>query len=275
MKKIVYLVALVAISLLFVQCEEQPCTCTPCPCVDNACTCGGNCDNNDNTDNTGNNGSSDFNTGDNGTKEEGIGVEAGHAYVDLGLPSGLKWATCNVGATVSTDFGDYFAWGEVEPKTTYNWSTYKYCVDKYDNLTKYCSQSSYGNNGFTDSKTVLDPEDDAAVVNWGGKWRMPTTVEQQELVDNCTFLYTSKTDANGYAVFGGEVTGPNGNSIFLPAAGYMNGGYLGGVGSYGYCWSSSLVADDPFFAYYLILYSDDWYVGNIRYYGFSVRPVCP
>ena len=193
-----------------------------------------------------------------------------HEYVDLGLPSGLKWATCNVGADSPEDYGDYFAWGEVEPKTTYNWGTYKYCVDDYDNLTKYCSISSYGNNGFTDTKTVLDPEDDAATVNWGGSWRMPTKAEQDELRNNCIWTWITQSGVNGY-----KVTGPNGNSIFLPAAGYMSVGALGYAGSYGYYWSSSLYTGYPYNAYGVSFYSVnvDWSYGN-RYYGFSVRPVC-
>lgn len=193
-----------------------------------------------------------------------------HGYVDLGLPSGLKWATCNVGANAPEEYGYYFAWGEVEPKTTYNWSTYKYCVDNYDNLTKYCSQSGYGNNGFTDSKTVLDPEDDAATVNWGGAWRMPTKAEQDELREKCTWVWTSQNGVNGY-----KVTGPNGNSIFLPAAGDMLEGDLSVDGSWGYYWSSSLYAGSPDGAYYA--YFDLGYVGwdyLSRYYGLAVRPVC-
>ncbi|MBO5086492.1 MAG: DUF1566 domain-containing protein [Paludibacteraceae bacterium] len=254
MKKIFYLVALMAISLLFVQCEQQPCTCTPCPCVDNTCTCGGN-----------NDGSGDSNTGNTDPKEEGTGIEAGHAYVDLGLPSGLKWATCNVGATVSTDFGDYFAWGEVEPKKDYSWDTYKYGTE--DNLTKYNS---------SDNKTVLDPEDDAAHVNWGGKWRMPTKEEMEELDENCTFLYTSKIDVNGYSVFGYKVTGPNGNTIFLPAAGYMNEGTFYYAGSDGYYWSSSRYTDSPRYADSMHFNSENanWGFCPDRNYGRSVRPVC-
>jgi hypothetical protein len=190
-------------------------------------------------------------------------------YVDLGLPSGLKWATCNVGATTPEEYGDYFAWGEVEPKTTYDWSTYKYGTN-YDQLTKYCSNSSYGKDGFVDNKTVLDPEDDAATANWGGAWRMPTKAEQDELRNNCTWIWTTQNGVNGY-----KVTGPNGNSIFLPAAGYLVGGALNLAGSGGYYWSSSLYTDGPSGAYYVYFSSGgvDWYYGN-RYYGFSVRPVC-
>ena len=193
-----------------------------------------------------------------------------HEYVDLGLPSGLKWATCNVGADSPEDYGDYFAWGEVEPKTTYNWGTYKYCVDDYDNLTKYCSKSSYGNNGFTDTKTVLDPEDDAATVNWGGSWRMPTDAEFTELREQCKWTWTTQNGVEGC-----KVVGPNGNSIFLPAAGFMYEGTLLNAGSFGYYWSSSLYTGNPDYAYYVDFSSVGvgWYY-YARCCGFTVRPVC-
>lgn len=110
---------------------------------------------------------------------ETSGMENGHEWVDLGLS--VKWATCNVGAIQPEEFGDYFAWGEVETKAIYNWDTYKYYDDF--NLTKYTSN---------DSKTVLDPEDDAATVNWGGAWRMPTKAEQDELRNNCTWDWTTQ-----------------------------------------------------------------------------------
>ena len=188
--------------------------------------------------------------------------------VDLGLS--VKWATCNVGATTPEEYGYYFAWGEVEPKTTYDWSTYKYCVDGYDNLTKYCSKSSYGNNGFTDTKTVLDPKDDVATANWGGEWRMPTRAELDELLKNCTWTWTTQNGVNGY-----KVTGPNGNSIFLPAAGVMGEGSLLSAGSSGHFWSSSLYTENPYNAYHVGFYSDfvGWY-NYSRYHGRSVRPVC-
>ena len=186
-------------------------------------------------------------------------VWVGYEYVDLGLPSGLKWATCNVGANSPEEYGYYFAWGEVEPKITYNGDTYKY----YDgsNLTKYT-----GN----DSRTVLDPEDDAATANWGGEWRMPTKAEQDELLNSCTWDWTTQNGVNGY-----EVTGPNGNSIFLPVAGCMNEGTLGNAGSNGYYWSSSLLSGNPYGAYLMGFNSGfvgwDYYS---RHYGQSVRPVC-
>ena len=187
--------------------------------------------------------------------------------VDLGLS--VKWATCNVGAEYPEDYGDYFAWGETEPKTTYSWSTYKYCKGTSKTMTKYCSNSSYGYNGFTDNKIVLEPEDDAAMVNWGGAWRMPTDEEMTELREQCTWTWTTQNGVNGY-----KVVGKNGNFIFLPAAGYMSTSSLYSVGSYGYYLSSSLDASRPLYACDAYFYSSHVRrsYGN-RYYGQSVRPV--
>ena len=189
--------------------------------------------------------------------------------VDLGLPSGLKWASFNLGATKPEEYGDYFAWGEVEPKTDYSWSTYKWCKGGFGQLTKYCNSSSNGYNGFTDNKTILDPEDDAAAVNLGGGWRMPTNAEQDELRSQCTWTWTTQNGVNGRLV-----TGPNGNSIFLPAAGYRYDTSLGRVGSWGYYWSSSLSTDGPYSAYYVGFDSGDvdWYY-DYRCGGLSIRPV--
>ena len=194
------------------------------------------------------------------------GTLNGHEWVDLGLPSGLKWATCNVGATKPEEYGDYFAWGEVEPKEYYDWSTYKWCNGSFDTQTKYCTDSYYG---IVDNKTTLELSDDAANYNWGGGWRMPTYEEQDELYNNCSWEWTTQ---NG--VYGRKVTGPNGNSIFLPAAGDRLGSSLYRAGSYGYYWSSSLYADGPSSAWGLAFRSD-----NVSRYstgrrcGFSVRPV--
>lgn len=185
--------------------------------------------------------------------------------VDLGLS--VKWANMNVGADFPEDYGDYFAWGEVEPKEEYNWSTYKWCNGSYDTQTKYCTDSRYGT---VDNKTVLDKEDDAASVNWGGAWRMPTKEEQDELREKCTWTWTTQNSVNGYTV-----TGPNGNSIFLPTAGYRLDSSLDYVGSYGDYWSSSLGTSRPYIAFVLKFrsVSVDW--DNFsRYYGHSVRPVC-
>lgn len=194
------------------------------------------------------------------------GSENGYEYVDLGLS--VKWATCNVGATKPEDYGDYFAWGETEPKSTYDWSTYKYCNGSNTTLTKYNTSSSYGT---VDNKTTLELSDDAARANWGGSWRMPTTEEQDELRNNCTWTWTTQNGVNGY-----KVTGTNGNSIFLPAAGYRYDSSLDSAGSYGDYWSSSLYTGYPSYAYDLYFDSSDvgWYSSD-RYYGLSVRPVCP
>ena len=132
-------------------------------------------------------------------------------FVDLGLPSGLLWATTNVGANHPEEFGSYFAWAETTPKSDYNWRTYKYANGSETTLTKYCSSYEYGT---VDYKETLDEQDDAATVNWGKPWRTPTLLETQELINNCTWNYTSKNGTYGYTV-----TGPNGNSIFLPAGG--------------------------------------------------------
>ena len=132
--------------------------------------------------------------------------------IDLGLPSGIKWASCNVGATEPWEYGGYYAWGETEEKSNYDTSTYKYCNGSYFSMTKYCTSSSFGT---VDNKTTLEPGDDVAHVKWGGSWRMPTKAEQDELRNNCTWTWTTLNGVDGY-----RVTGPNGNSIFLPAAGF-------------------------------------------------------
>ena len=182
----------------------------------------------------------------------------GHAYVDLGLPSGLLWAACNVGANSPEDYGDYFAWGETEPKSTYNLSTYKWCRGSSSIMTKY------------DYKTVLELSDDAANANWGGDWRMPTKEEQDELRTECFWTWTTKNGVEGYNV----VSKTNGNSIFLPAASCRIDFYLSPYGYYGYYWSSSLITINSNDAHYLYLNPDYVYGSdNSRYHGRSVRPV--
>ena len=190
----------------------------------------------------------------------------GHEYVDLGLS--VKWATCNVGASKPEEYGDYFAWGEVEPREVYDWSTYKWCNGSYDTQTKYCTNSDYGT---VDNKTVLESADDAAAVNWGGSWRMPTDAELTELHEQCTWTWTTQNGVNGYKV----TSKSNGNSIFLPAAGYRYGSSLDYAGSDGDYWSSSLYTDDPDHAWDVGFDSDGVRRYNYgRYYGQSVRPVC-
>ncbi len=209
------------------------------------------------------------------------GTIHGHDYVDLGLPSGVLWATCNVGATSPEEYGDYFAWGEVTTKETFNGSTYKFATnveEKYDStyFGKYyvydCTKY-----GTVDNKTVLDLEDDAAHVNWGGDWRMPTLAEQQELRTECTWTWTdnyNSTGKAGYIVLS-KAEG-NGNSIFLPAAGFRAVFlWRGSEGLFGYYWSSSLSESNPNDAYYLYFRSDKykWSRGG-RCDGLSVRAVC-
>ncbi len=174
--------------------------------------------------------------------------------VDLGLS--VKWATCNVGATSPEKYGNYYAWGETATKDSYSWNTYKYG----SNPTKYNS---------TDTLTTLEAADDAATANWGGKWCTPTDGEWQELIEKCTWTWTRLNGVKGY-----EVKATNGNTIFLPAAGYRGIDCLNNAGYYGYYWSSSLDADGPSYAR-----SARFRSGNVRrvydhrYYGQSVRPV--
>ena len=132
-----------------------------------------------------------------------------HDYVDLGLPSGTLWATCNVGANAPEAYGDYFAWGETTPKLSYDWSTYKYGA-AYDQLTKYCDDSSYGRFGFADQKTTLEASDDVATVNWGAGWRMPTAEQWEELKNKCRSAWTTLNGSTGRLF-----TGPNGNTLFF------------------------------------------------------------
>ena len=185
--------------------------------------------------------------------------------VNLGLS--VKWASWNVGAESPEDYGGYYAWGETEEKDYYSWSTYKWCDGSYDTQTKYCTDSDYG---IVDNKTVLDSRDDVAHVKWGGGWRMPTRDEVKELCDKCSWQWTT---VNG--IYGRKVTGPNGNSIFLPAAGYRDGAEeFDCRGLRGYYWSGSLYEDDSYNAYYL--YFDSGYGfwnRTTRNGGHTVRPV--
>ncbi len=197
-----------------------------------------------------------------------------HEWVDLGLPSGTLWATMNIGASSPEEYGDYFAWGETQPKEVYNWSTYSWSNGDYFKLTKYCNNSGYGDNGFTDDKTELDPDDDAAYVNWGSEWRMPTKAQQDELISECTWQWTTRNDVNGYLV----TSNHNSASLFLPATGYLWGGLLYDDGSSGRYWSRMLFISYsyPYNAHFLYFTSDNvgWYTFAQRVFGFSVRAVC-
>ncbi len=196
----------------------------------------------------------------------------GHNYVDLGLPSGTLWATCNVGANAPEEYGDYFAWGETTPKATYNWSTYKYCNGDgwVMRLTKYCNNSNYGYNGFTDNLTTLQQVDDAATANWGNGWCMPTYDQWTELYQNTTHVWVVQNGVNGRLF-----TAANGNSLFLPAAGYRWDDALYDAGSGGDYWSSSLYTDDPYYAWGFYFDSGGCSMDNYlnRGRGLSVRAV--
>lgn len=194
-------------------------------------------------------------------------------YVDLGLPSGTLWATRNIGAHAPEDYGDYYAWGETEPKSIYQRETYKWYYKYYQgntlhfSLTKYCTNSV---SGTVDNKTELDPEDDAAYVNWGASWRMPTSEQMNELMTTCTWTWTTQ---NG--VKGSLIIGPNGNTLFLPAAGSRINDYSSQVGSAGFYWSRMLSNGD---AYAKNMTCSSAAPGNgcsdqSRWSGFSVRAV--
>lgn len=165
------------------------------------------------------------------------GSHNGHDWVDLGLPSGTKWATTNVGATTIEDYGDYFAWGETQPKLNYDWSTYKYGSAE-DELTKYCLSSSLGLNDFTDTLSVLQMQDDAAAVHWGGNWRLPTPQEVQELRDYCKFSIVCRNDVWGACI----TSKANGNAIFLPFGSFFIGSEIHGLNEGGDYWSSAIAS---------------------------------
>jgi len=207
---------------------------------------------------------------------ENRGEENGHLWVDLGLPSGIKWATCNVGAEVPADYGNYYAWGEVIPKAEYRKATYKYGDPNRirHNLTKYCTHACYGANDFSDKSITLVPEDDAAHINWGGNWRIPTATEWDELINYCTWTWTTRYGVSGYQVTS-KVTN---SSIFLPAAGARDDEefdphIFDGSGAYG---SSSLYENYPYCVWGIRFFPGwvDWNKDD-RYYGRSIRPVCP
>ncbi len=203
-----------------------------------------------------------------------VAVFVSYECVDLGLTSGTLWATFNVGAYSPEGYGDYFAWGETEPKTEYSWDTYAFGNAEEDELTKYCSDASHGLNGFVDNKSTLDSIDDAAAVNWGGKWRMPTDDEYEELVKECNWQYVAdynNTGVKGYIV--SSKAEDNANSIFIPLSGYRSGSDFLDDGLSAYYWSSTL--DSYWCARDFYCYNDNAiYTGYAgRYYGSSVRPV--
>ncbi len=189
-------------------------------------------------------------------------------WVDLGLPSGTIWATRNVGASVPEDYGDYFAWGETEPKSVYDWVTYKWTYYDANGDLKFSKYNTGSYYGAVDNKTELDPSDDAACAHYPGG-RMPSLEQIQELIDNCHWQWTQRIDVKGQLV-----TGPNGNTMFLPAAGGRWYESLVDVGSHGYFWSRTLHSDFPNYAYGLDVRSAGGYWRSLnRYGGHAVRAV--
>lgn len=183
-------------------------------------------------------------------------------YIDLGLPSGTLWATKNIGADNPEDYGYYFAWGETKPKSIYSWNTYKWYMTKFLLL----KMKKYGT---VDNISELDLQDDAAYVNWGCEWCMPSLEQIKELKDKCKWEWTTYKGKNGCIV-----TGPNGNTLFLPAAGYRSGTSMKNVGETGVYWQRSRHSTFSSNAYLLSFRSDriEW-DGDFRFYGQSVRPV--
>lgn len=209
------------------------------------------------------------------------GTTRGHDWVDLGLPSGTLWASYNVGGTKPEDYGNYYAWGEVNTKVNYTVSNYTHFSKKSSSnptytayyshyINKYNTQSIWGD---IDNKTILDPEDDVATVRWGEEWCMPTYEQLIELVDLCSWTWTTKNDVTGY-----EVTGINNKTLFFPAAGYITS-TSGAQGSHGVYWTRSLATDVPEggsdVAHFLRLDVNDGveYGYFLREQGFTVRPV--
>ena len=210
-------------------------------------------------------------------------------YVDLGLPSGLKWAKCNLGASKPSDYGDYYAWGETAPKADYTWATYKWMQagqSDWKYITKYTFADGktggiwYDSSGnfIGDNLTTLRPADDAATQQLGSPWRMPTVDEQEELITKCTWTWTTQDGVNGY-----QVDGPNGNAIFLPAAGLRSGSALGSAGSRGFYLSNSHSShsshstsrNDVVFRIYFYSNGQHSMDTYLRCLGYSVRPVRP
>lgn len=197
------------------------------------------------------------------------GVENNREWVDLGLS--VKWATCNVGADKPEDSGFFFAWGETRPKADYSLENYQFLRSGNTiNSAMFSKYNTKAERGAVDNRTRLELSDDAARSIWGGNWRLPTLEEQDELKTKCTWTWITQNGTPGYKV----TSKINGNSIFLPAAGYRRGTTLVEAGIKGHYWLSTLKTDNPYFSYRLTFSSTVLGPANsYRCDGFSVRPV--
>ena len=206
----------------------------------------------------------------NGGNEHGNAI-GGHEYVDLGLPSGTLWAACNVGAETPEGFGGYFAWGETASKELFDWKSYRYgnfSHEQYE-MAKYCTNSTYGVDGLVDSLDLLEPNDDAVRAHWGAGWRTPTIEEWEELFLNTAGVWTTLNGVKGW-----RCTASNGNSIFLPAAGYWwADAFNADLGLY---WSASLNKEYPYRAWGFHFNCDSSHLcgSSDRNRGQVVRAVC-
>ncbi|MBQ9548391.1 MAG: hypothetical protein IJV01_04435 [Bacteroidales bacterium] len=205
--------------------------------------------------------------------EEETVITSKEEAVDLGLS--VKWGEWNLGASKPDEYGDYYAWGEIEPKTDYSWPSYKWCNGSLSSLTKYNTSTEFG---FVDNRELFedyDYKDDAARRVLGGTWRVPTDAEWTELRDKCTWKWTSDYKGTGVAgmVVTSNVDGYKKKSIFFPAAGCRVNARPREVGSSGAYWSASL-ANSPASAFFVSFYSDVMGRNDyLRCFGLSIRPV--
>ena len=181
--------------------------------------------------------------------------------VDLGLSSGILWATCNIGASSPSEIGEYFAWGEKETKDAYGWETYELCHGSYNSIFKYTED---------DRKSILEPQDDVANSELGGEWRIPTKEDMEELVEECEWKWSNQNGRLGW-----KVIGPNNNYIFLPASGAASSYIIAGVNELGRYWTAT--RDKSNYSAYNLRFKDVTdtivVVDDTRFYGRTIRPV--
>jgi len=199
-------------------------------------------------------------------------AQSKHQYVDLGLS--VKWATCNIGADKPEDHGEYFSWGETDNKRINNWETYRFTEGDKNVISKYCSNFQYGWHELADSLSALEPDDDVAHKKWGGNWRIPTKAQMKELIDNCTWTWTTRNEINGYLVTG-KKPGYTNRSIFIPVTGTYDDGKIFNPHKQGSYWSRDCGTVYPPYAYTLELSAREASIGmRSRCESIAVRPVC-